>query len=187
VEYKRRQSSWLYLLAGPLAVGLFGLSAWLLWTAGKPIPKIKSLLDTPGNQALTRDVAAAQRKPVAVAKPAPLIEQGKPEVALQANTDLVARTNFAAQPSLSPTTLPAPKLIQEVRPFLPARAEVTRIEGSFPKLKLQGIYFRRTNPSVLINGRTLFIGDRVEGTRVVTIDRQTVTVEFGGQISLLTL
>jgi hypothetical protein len=79
------------------------------------------------------------------------------------------------------------KLLQEVKPILPALADGTKTEVAIPKLKLQGIYFRRTNPSVLINGRTLFIGDRVEGARVVTIDRQTVTVEFGGQVSLLTL
>src|SRR6187431_962277 len=79
VEYRRRQSSWLYLLAGPLAFGLFGLAAWLLWSAATSTPKTKPLLDTLGNQALSRDAGAAQDKPVPLAKPAPLIEPAMPK------------------------------------------------------------------------------------------------------------
>jgi len=192
VEYKSERKTWLRLLAGPVAVGLFGLSAWLLWTAGKPTPRINSAMDVTGHQMLPGVVAAAHDELGRAAKLAPLTQEGKAEAGHQLNTNLAASTDFAVQ--LPPaTTAPATTQLTrevkpvEVRPIFTALADGTKTEVAVPKLKLQGIYFRRTNPSVLINGRTLFSGDRVEGARVVTIDRQTVTVEFGGQITLLTL
>lgn len=57
----------------------------------------------------------------------------------------------------------------------------------FPELKLQGVYFRLVKPSVLINNRTLFIGDQVEGARVVSIQRYSVKLELNGQTKELSL
>jgi len=126
------------------------------------------------------------------------------QVAIQVNTNLVIRTNVIVQAPSPALVAPPPILTVGPVPSVPARTvtELVTTEKTkpapvgtqspasfapFPKLKLQGIYFRRTNPSVLINGRTLFVGDRIEGARVVTVDRQTVTLEFSGQTNLLTL
>jgi hypothetical protein len=57
----------------------------------------------------------------------------------------------------------------------------------FPTLKLQGIYYRMSNPTVLINGQTLTVGDSIEGARIVKIERQGVVLEMGGQKKELTL
>lgn len=57
----------------------------------------------------------------------------------------------------------------------------------FPELKLQGIYYRLNNPSVMINGQTLEIGDIVEGARVIKIERKDVTLELDGQTKVLRL
>ncbi len=54
-------------------------------------------------------------------------------------------------------------------------------------LKLQGIYYRRTNPSTMINGRSVFVGDEVGGARVVAIERTSVVVEVNGQKQVLHL
>lgn len=54
-------------------------------------------------------------------------------------------------------------------------------------LKLQGIYYRRTNPSTMINGRSVFVGDEVGGARVVAIERTSVVVEVKGQKQVLHL
>ena len=51
---------------------------------------------------------------------------------------------------------------------------------TFPPLKIQGIFFRLSKPSVLINNRTLFLGDEVDGVRVVGIERSSVKVRFKG-------
>lgn len=58
---------------------------------------------------------------------------------------------------------------------------------AFPALKLQGIFYSRTKPSALINGRTLFLGDQVEGAVVKRIDALRVEVEFNGQSRTLSL
>ncbi|MDB6068742.1 MAG: hypothetical protein JWR26_4950 [Pedosphaera sp.] len=42
--------------------------------------------------------------------------------------------------------------------------------------KLQSIFYRRRDPSVVINGKTLFVGDRVAHARVVAIDQDTATI-----------
>jgi hypothetical protein len=56
-----------------------------------------------------------------------------------------------------------------------------------PELKLQGIFYRRSNASALINGKTVFRGDAVAGGRVVAIEPQSVTVELAGEQKILRL
>ena len=56
-----------------------------------------------------------------------------------------------------------------------------------PPLKLQGIFYRLSNPTVLINGKTLGVGEMVSGARVLKIERQDVTVEREGQKIILTM
>ena len=54
-------------------------------------------------------------------------------------------------------------------------------EGTlWPALKLQGIFLRMTRSSAILNGRTVFVGDSVEGAKVVRIERQALTVELKG-------
>lgn len=50
-----------------------------------------------------------------------------------------------------------------------------------PELKLQAIVFRMKNPSALINGRHVEVGDNVSGARVAEIQRTTVVVEWQGK------
>lgn len=57
----------------------------------------------------------------------------------------------------------------------------------FPELKLQGIYYRLTDPSVMINGKALMIGDLIEEARVIKIERKEVTLELDGQQKVLRL
>ncbi len=73
------------------------------------------------------------------------------------------------------------------KPIQPAANTADAKPTGFPELKLQGIYFRFPRPSVLINGKTLFNGDTVDGARIVEIERHQVKVEFGNQKKVLTL
>jgi hypothetical protein len=57
----------------------------------------------------------------------------------------------------------------------------------FPELKLQGIFYRPNNSSALISGRNLYVGDDVEGSKVISIDRSSVKVESGGETRVLRL
>jgi len=198
VDYRGSPSPWRSLLLIPVLIILCGLSGWFFWSARKTTPTGPAL----------KDALVSQAPPVLtpVTQPSGRLIANAPEkkahVAIQVNTNLVVRTNVLVQAPLPaalapPITLaPAPpvlagtvteNVITEQTKSVPADTRTTGSPAPFPKLKLQGIYFRRTNPSVLINGRTLFVGDRVDGARVVTVDRQTVTMEFSGQTNLLTL
>ncbi|HVR36676.1 MAG TPA: hypothetical protein VMS21_12585 [Methylomirabilota bacterium] len=58
-------------------------------------------------------------------------------------------------------------------------------EPGFPELKLQAVFYRHRNPSVLINNRALFVGDSFEGVRIERIDREGVLVEWRGRMRVL--
>lgn len=58
---------------------------------------------------------------------------------------------------------------------------------TFPPLNLRGIHYRLSKPSVMINNRTLFLGDHVDGVRVVGIERNCVKVELKGATNELFL
>jgi hypothetical protein len=60
-------------------------------------------------------------------------------------------------------------------------------ETVFPALKLQSIIFRLRNPSAVINGEMLGVGDTIKGARVVRIDRHTVSLEWKGGTNVLAL
>ena len=50
-----------------------------------------------------------------------------------------------------------------------------------PIIKLQGLVFREPNPSVLVNGRTYFVGEFVEDAKLVEIGPQSATFEWEGK------
>jgi hypothetical protein len=57
----------------------------------------------------------------------------------------------------------------------------------FPPLRLQTIYYRPGNPSVMINSKILFISDEVSGVTVADISPSSVTLVLSGQTNVLTL
>jgi hypothetical protein len=85
-----------------------------------------------------------------------------------ADTAAVAKPNAPAQPTPPIPIAPAP-----ARPF--------------PKLNLQGVTYTKQNPSVMINGKTLRVGERIHEATVVQIGPHGATVEFDGQFKALTL
>ena len=56
-----------------------------------------------------------------------------------------------------------------------------------PAFKLQGIYWRPTRPSAVVNGKTVYVGDRVESARVTAIDQEGVTITVNGESRTLLL
>jgi hypothetical protein len=57
----------------------------------------------------------------------------------------------------------------------------------FPPLRLQSIFYRPSNPSVIINGKTLFVTDEINGVTVADIQPSSVTLVLSGQTNILTL
>jgi hypothetical protein len=54
-----------------------------------------------------------------------------------------------------------------------------------PALRLLGILYRQTGAKVLINGRIVGEGEIVDGYRVVSIDRENVTLQSGDRTVVL--
>jgi hypothetical protein len=59
--------------------------------------------------------------------------------------------------------------------------------AAFPPLLLQGVTFQEKASSVLINGKTFFLGDRVHGAKLVKITSNSATLEMDGQFKILEL
>jgi hypothetical protein len=57
--------------------------------------------------------------------------------------------------------------------------------AGFPKLKLQGVYFRSGDSTALINGKNVAEGDEIEGVLVAKIDKQSVELQFQGETRVL--
>jgi hypothetical protein len=100
----------------------------------------------------------------AVADPATVVEQAA--VALPADPPALAAAGSEVTNAPVVTEAPPPK-------------------ASLPKL--QGIVFSPTRPSVMLNGKTLFIGEKLNGLRVTAIDKESVTLVGAGQTNVLTL
>lgn len=54
-------------------------------------------------------------------------------------------------------------------------------------IKLQGIYFNPSSPSAIVNGRTLYLGDRVNGFRLIAISPVAVTLVSATETNVLSL
>jgi hypothetical protein len=54
-------------------------------------------------------------------------------------------------------------------------------------LKLQGIIYKRSNPSAIINGKPVFVGEDVSGAKVVAITTGAVTLNVDGVEHVLAL
>ncbi|PAW82824.1 MAG: hypothetical protein B9S33_14630 [Pedosphaera sp. Tous-C6FEB] len=93
--------------------------------------------------------------------PVPVPVPPAPVVALEANP-----------PPVTPPTPPEPSKIGEPAP---ATAAV-----GFPELMLQGISVGKKKTFAIVNGKTLLLGDRIEGALLVKIGADSVTFDKAG-------
>ena len=119
-------------------------------------------------------------------------------------TAVHARTIETAQPApptvVAPAQIPAPQtvVVNPQPPFAPAAqpavavpippqpapsnaqpvvvAPAQPVVPPPPAFKLQSIFYRAKSPSAVINGKTLYIGDRVGTAHVVAITQESATI-----------
>ncbi len=120
----------------------------------------------------TTTVAAVTSTPV----PASPSTAGKPSVPATSTSPVVKAPAVATTPTPATPATPA-------APVTPAAAAPVR----FPPLRLQSIFYRPTNPSVMINGKTLFVSDEIQGVTIADIKPASVTLVLSGQTNVLTL
>ena len=96
-----------------------------------------------------------------------------------AASDATAKLPTPTNPATSNSSAPPQAASTVAIPEAPARPQ--------PTFKLQGIFYRPSNPSAVVNAKTVFIGDIVNEAKVTSIDRQSVTLVHEGQTKVLTL
>jgi len=92
-----------------------------------------------------------------------------------------------ADPPSAPNVASA---VVQAPPPVPPPSTGPASESSAPKtepLRLQGVVFNPRKPSAVINGHTLFLGDRIANFRVVAIRPTTAILVGAGQTNVLSL
>lgn len=119
-------------------------------------------------------------------------------VEASANPQPSPRTNAPAKPAKPPVVVvepvpAAPSIADGVEsadtnaePALTATAVVAEPLKSAP-LKLQGIFFNPKNPSAVVNGRTVYLGERTGGFFVLAISPTSVTFANSTVTNVLSL
>ena len=72
-------------------------------------------------------------------------------------------------------------------PHFVRKTEGSESERTKGQLKVQGIFYRARDPSAIINGQTVTVGDHIGTAKVVAIERQSVTVEIAQERKVLSL
>ncbi len=82
---------------------------------------------------------------------------------------------------------PNPPPVVTAKPPVMSAAAASATPAKFPPLRLQSIFYRPNNPSVMINGKLLCISDEIQGVFVADIQPSSVTLVLSGYTNILTL
>lgn len=170
IEPVRKKSS-LPIVLGALFFFALAVTAGLyFWIKAGPLP-----VSAAENNAKERAANEFSRQPSPDAIP---VEEtpaaiGRPNVPRTTNAS--PRQSEPVQKRVTPPTA------------ISASAAAAGAPVKFPPLRLQSIFYRPTNPSVMINGKTLFLGDEINGVTVADIQPSSVTLVLSGQTNVLTL
>jgi hypothetical protein len=191
---RRNWAGWIVLavlLIATLAFAAIHLGRWAGSPgAERPVPVVK--INPTANPAPAEPTAAVVTSPAIPMStnvaPRLASTEGRPAQTPGAQPVEAASRAQSAPPALStedpPNRSPKEPPSPSVEPPAVAPAPV---EARFPELKLQSIVFRLRNPSVMIDGQMLGVGETVKGARVAKIERQAVTMEWQGQTNILRL
>jgi hypothetical protein len=69
----------------------------------------------------------------------------------------------------------------------PATNTVAAASSQRPEPRLQGILLATTRPCAIVNGKTVFVGDWVDGLRIIAISKSAVTLQNGTETNVLSL
>jgi hypothetical protein len=143
-----------------------------------PLPAAESKLTTPSNP--VEQFAALTPK-------------------LETRTTPLESNQPGTEPAASPT---APSEDIKTQPAVATRTELPKTEPAAitpepvrtqptppptPAFRLQAIYYRMKGPTVVINNKTLKVGDSVDGAKLLSIERTSAEIEFQGARQKLTM
>lgn len=196
-EAPRRSLPWFFF---PAVLAILTGASWFLikgWDAhrqslvnyGSPVTIRAREVAPPTPPAPTGETAPETVATPAVAPAAAVVHS--PDFIPAVNRDSSAplssvNRNFALdeEPSAAPAETAATPAISDTPAVPPVPVPAA---GPLPTFRLQGIFFRNTSPSAMVNGKSVFVGDFVSGAQIKAIDRERVTLEYEGQTKTLTL
>jgi hypothetical protein len=117
--------------------------------------------------------------------PAPISPPAKEPPATAVTRTVVGVAPAAPAPAMPAATVapsPAPNAITQ-----PAPAAISAPAPQPEPLRLQAIVYHPTRPSALISGKTVFVGERVQGMKVTGITKDSATVADNRNVLVLKL
>lgn len=111
------------------------------------------------------------------ASPAPIVQAPALSEPLSNKTVSVISSGSRQTSGLAPA--PAPVAVESAPP--------ANVEPIALGMKLQGIFYRSSRASALIDGQSVFVGDEIDGAKIVAIERQQVRLVKGGRPAVLKL
>ena len=184
------------MLVIPVCLVLLGLAGWFFWQWWNGSPKTIKSASSSSPAGTNRLVVGAK-----LLNSVKSLSSNRAELvaSAQLSADTMTKTNatvsgahgttgqIAVAAGGAVTNLPAENVSgstntpgSEIETSALASAGGAR-NANFPALKLQGIYYRLSKPSALINNKTLYLNDEIEGVRLVGIERHSVKIEAGGR------
>ena len=155
--------------------GVAVFQGWRHLSQRGPTPHVATVAD-----------ASSESQPVVTPpRPAVVASVPAPTPAAQSTAHDTAQANVASTAN-PPAPLP-PASVQPTRPANNAAAASEPVPAKPPLPKLQGILYLPDRPAAVVDGKTLFVGDRLGEARVTAISRESVTVADGSQTNTLTL
>ncbi|HEU5070584.1 MAG TPA: HDOD domain-containing protein [Verrucomicrobiae bacterium] len=138
--------------------------------AGFPAPSLEPALAPAPEVAATTDLAPAAPTPTS-------------DLASNALPEVVA---------LEPAAVAAPPVIAEAAvtnaaPDTTASASVAPVKAEGPTFKLNGIFYGGSNPSAIVNGKAVAVGESVNGATVIRIGQSEVTLDLHGEHQIVRL
>jgi len=115
-------------------------------------------------------------------------KRGQPSEEKTVSTSVAQKPGPPATVVATPPIAPSPVVTSNAPNASTNVVEMPAPKPLPPIFKLQSIFYNPRNPSVVINGKTLFLGDRVGEARVISIRQDSATiVTSAGQTNLLEL
>lgn len=173
VEYKRRGLPWYFV---PAVLAIIAVGCWFIV---KGVQARRQATDPASKSLLVHAREPQTPPPASTTDSTPAVEPAPTSPASATPAPPAAINN-------SVSTEPVPSSIQTsatTSPPVPAPPP----EPPKPAFKLQGIFFRPANPSAVVNGKSVWVGSRVDGGTVKTITRDSLTIEANGATTVLTL
>jgi hypothetical protein len=191
--------NWILAASGIALLGVACCFLWLWWrnsnrqlaAADSRASARAAFASTPTTAPLTnptalKKAAASPLPKAAVAANPPAIKAAPRATVTPSPPPVNADASMAATPPALAASSPDPHPALELKTNEAALEEATTT-SLLASFKVQGIFYRGPKSSTLINGQTLFIGDELDGAKVVGIERRQVRLLVAGHTHVLKL